>query len=903
MGYTPIGPQPAYRSTLPSLAEAEAGFGEYIEAAAGNVIRDSPTSSAYRFLELETANNPDPYFTDETARSGIFSGTGRYGGLSNPNQTMSAEQATAKAKDAGVTIDFGTGKYASAAVDIMIDRATRRQVRDSVIASYRPSMGTHLGVSLLTSLADPLNIAAAFIPFAGEARYGALVAEAGGAWARAGVRAGVGALEGAGGAAVVEPLIAAAATQEGQDYHFADSLRNVMFGGAFGAGLHAAAGAIGDKLFKRYRQLRPVETPADIVERIPQEINEAAFRAAISDMVLGRPVQAHEAIDMFMRNDPEAARSISFASTLRRDGPEIDDTLNRIGWWKQKLEGKPSKPVNEDFISWVRSKGGLRDEGGVLEADIGGKVDLPSALYMGARGAKKTTRGMGFDEMLGEAIKEGFVTDRRQFLDALRAGQKEVPIRKQYRLAEEQRMRNEEDSYAHMQMLLSESGVSLNANRTVKSRAIVGREQHLLAAEKARVATAVEKMLARNEEYRKLAEQKAIPPEPFVPDPVKSVVEEVPLTVGDTVNVISGPERIIGTPKPVKLTKILHDERYGTYGFVEGSNTGFPLKDLVRVGEPAAKVPIEKTKTVETPKAETPEPRVYTYKEVTKAIETSLKASMGERVPISRIIDDYLPGLSKNKLQDYLDRMVEERPLAIVKGELFWRKLSTEMKEQKNFETVDRRIGAIRRILDEAYPNLGKAKLYYLENLREYFIRHEVSPKGFAKYANLLAERGQLRIWNEITEKNVKLTPEHFQSDNASEILLQFTEAPRQKEIPMRKRKIEPLTPEEQAKADEGLQAVGKAEPTTNVPPASQRIVETPPAETEALNVEELTRATEQYTKLQTETERRLNAMMNNLPPETAANIRAQLDQIEGDASRLEKMYNEAVTCMLKPKS
>ena len=103
-----------------------------------------------------------------------------------------------------------------------------------------------LGIALGTSLVDPLSIVTAFVPVVGQTRYGVMLGKAAGSLGRAGVRVGVGAVEGAAGAAILEPIIAGSRRYEQADYDMADSLMNVAFGGVFGAGLHSVGGAISD---------------------------------------------------------------------------------------------------------------------------------------------------------------------------------------------------------------------------------------------------------------------------------------------------------------------------------------------------------------------------------------------------------------------------------------------------------------------------------------------------------------------------------------------------------------------------------------------------------------------------------------------------------------------------------
>lgn len=492
--FTPIGPNPVFQdaSEAPSLAQMEPSFAEYFEGQAGNVVRDSPLSAWLRSSELTTAEH----------------GLGKYGRFVGPGQrpepakTIPSELAKARAEEAGVKIDFGEGPTTEAAVTIMIDRARRREVRDRTVAAYEPSMGTTLGVSVIASLADPLNVGAAFIPFVGEARYGAWLAQASGFAARSGIRLGVGAGEGLLGAALVEPIIAEAATQEGRDYSLADSLRNLAFGTAFGAGLHVAGGAIAEKVFKRTYAGKPVETPADIIDRLPDNMKEAGLRGAIADLVEGNPVKSAETVDVMARHDANLAEAISYAATLRKDGPPIDDTLARIEYWEQRLSASPPpKPV--DFLSWVRQQGGVRDTTGELKEAVVGTSHLGKA-FISKAGAAKTERGVEVEQLFEAAKAEGYVTTREEFVDAFKAGGV-----KRHTAAMEAAVSEFADAAEHNSRMLAEAGANPKTRNAFKARAIVGREQMLVAMERARSDSAISRF------YGSRIEPAPIKPEPL----------------------------------------------------------------------------------------------------------------------------------------------------------------------------------------------------------------------------------------------------------------------------------------------------------------------------------------------------------------------------------------------------
>src|SRR5690606_21173441 len=104
--------------------------------------------------------------------------------------------------------------------------------RETILSRAEGGAGQNLarfGTGLAVSAIDPLNLASAFIPVVGEARYLQLLTGASGAFGRAGVRAGVGAVEGAAGAAIVEPIVYGVAQSEQADYGLADSFLNVVF--------------------------------------------------------------------------------------------------------------------------------------------------------------------------------------------------------------------------------------------------------------------------------------------------------------------------------------------------------------------------------------------------------------------------------------------------------------------------------------------------------------------------------------------------------------------------------------------------------------------------------------------------------------------------------------------------
>ena len=152
-------------------------------------------------------------------------------------------------------------------VDILVSRKKSEINRQSIIQrgpqGFLPATAK-LGTALVTSIADPINLAMMFIPIVGQARFAAMVARAG--LTRA--RFAKGAVEGFVGIAAVEPIVYTAATREQSDYGLVDSLIAVTFGGVLGGGLHVGIGKLKD--FNTHRKFK-------------KKIKEAREKAGITD--------------------------------------------------------------------------------------------------------------------------------------------------------------------------------------------------------------------------------------------------------------------------------------------------------------------------------------------------------------------------------------------------------------------------------------------------------------------------------------------------------------------------------------------------------------------------------------------------------------------------------------------
>lgn len=293
------------------LDDVASGQWESAKAAFDEAWFQNPTTALRRMGELNTAEQGRVI-------------TPAYPAYNIPEQRaepdtplITAEQARQQVADAGVKLNIEESGIRQGALDILIQRKQAERQRQMVLDS---APGSSVPLQLLAgfgaSVLDPINIASAFIPVVGEARTAALLERAGSSVAaRLGARAQVGAIEGAVGAAAVEPIVLAASAQDQSDYGIKDSLLNIAFGSVLGGGLHGAGGFVSDRIRGNVLSDVRAEAGGDAA-RAPGEAGseglrvpgEAATEAAVPTEVSRRTSLA-EAISRGDDNPMQALRT------------------------------------------------------------------------------------------------------------------------------------------------------------------------------------------------------------------------------------------------------------------------------------------------------------------------------------------------------------------------------------------------------------------------------------------------------------------------------------------------------------------------------------------------------------------------------------------------------------------
>ena len=187
-------------------------------------------------------------------------------------------------------IEVGDEGITTGLASLFADRHDERRDFQTTLSRSRGGIGlgaAQFGVAIAGSFLDPLNVASVFIPSVGAARFASLSARYG--TSRSKIATGV--VDGAIGAAVIEPLvIGAAVAEQDRDYGLMDSFMNVAVGAALGGSINAVTGGISS--FGRYRRQRQLSrlnaVEADAAQRISitqvmndEEVNLAPIEESV----------------------------------------------------------------------------------------------------------------------------------------------------------------------------------------------------------------------------------------------------------------------------------------------------------------------------------------------------------------------------------------------------------------------------------------------------------------------------------------------------------------------------------------------------------------------------------------------------------------------------------------------
>lgn len=316
------------------LSEIPASRQAFLDASFEESETFSPTASIGRAMERAELQEPGPR---PNAR-GQFRRVQRQAEQAREQVPMlTRDEANARGKDFGLTYDDDVPE-ALFEWDL---RNKRKEIeRQSILARSRGSFTSALGIGaqFLAQAKDPINIASAFVPLVGPTRFAIWASRIGATRARA----LTGAVEGAVGASLVEPIVLAQARAEQADYGPADALLNVTFGTLLGGGLHVSVGAAADV----GARLRGQPTLSQRISAMKLESRERLLRAAVADMVEGRPVDVEVLFTAEeLAGRPRSRRAGLLAGTAAGRADELDFGVNLGVGLQRTALGEVEEPV------------------------------------------------------------------------------------------------------------------------------------------------------------------------------------------------------------------------------------------------------------------------------------------------------------------------------------------------------------------------------------------------------------------------------------------------------------------------------------------------------------------------------------------------------------------------------
>lgn len=476
---------------LDSLSERAAGL-DIVPTTAGAV-------NAARFGEAFSGNlsnwllreNTHPAY-GATEGEPLYDPMGNVTGLQAPSTeaapVMPAEEAQAKYGMPGLKFDHPvTEELAQARHAEAMASAKRQDIIRRSGGGVLASAPVGVAVSLAAGLLDPLNVAAAFVPVVGEARSAAMLARASGVLERGAVRAGIGAVEGGAGMAMLEPLEYLRERSEGNDWTMGEAMSRIAMGAVMGSLLHAGGGVIKDAVTGvPVRADSPLGETMRRVDALDPEAREAAFKGSVAAVAEGRPVDVAPVVRLAEARGgvvraAEGRPDYSLLEFLARRGgvADVGGDLASMGLDQWHI-GQPFMP------RLIRS--GEQDRGSALPgmadkstATRGSLEDATQAAweagYFGARPGPEWAAQRGF------GAEPPSVNDLKALMEREASGEKIYPPETAQFLADRRQTQlsaQEQEAFAgareHARMVAEDAGIDLSPREIDHAATLMVRE-------------------------------------------------------------------------------------------------------------------------------------------------------------------------------------------------------------------------------------------------------------------------------------------------------------------------------------------------------------------------------------------------------------------------------------------
>ena len=313
----------------------------------------------------------------------------------------SPEDLNEQYKDLGLKFDAPTSQEEAK----LLAKGKKEEIIRNAIISKSPTglipTVAKFGGGMLAVASDPLEVASMFIPFVGPAGRAASIAKLG----RVAGRARVGAIEGVGGALLLEPLYYGLSKNQQLDYTMSEALLNVGAGLFLGGGIGTIAGMVARAPINPKAVLDAVGGDLESIIRTELDAVEIPVRLEVDQPAVAARAPEAKARTAAEQSNVRTAYMTAIRQFVTDQGIQVDMILTK----------GPRKPTT--LSEFVKISGGINDQDPTFRGELKNIGYIARAGYKTKKGksvnpVNNTRSELNLDDMAELAEEAGYLPAR-----------------------------------------------------------------------------------------------------------------------------------------------------------------------------------------------------------------------------------------------------------------------------------------------------------------------------------------------------------------------------------------------------------------------------------------------------------------------------------------------------------
>ena len=313
----------------------------------------------------------------------------------------SPEDLNEQYKDLGLKFDAPTSQEEAK----LLAKGKKEEIIRNAIISKSPTglipTVAKFGGGMLAVASDPLEVASMFIPFVGPAGRAASIAKLG----RVAGRARVGAIEGVGGALLLEPLYYGLSKNQQLDYTMSEALLNVGAGLFLGGGIGTIAGMVARAPINPKAVLDAVGGDLESIIRTELDAVEIPVRLEVDQPAVAARAPEAKARTAAEQSNVRTAYMTAIRQFVTDQGIQVDMILTK----------GPRKPTT--LSEFVKISGGINDQDPTFRGELKNIGYIAKAGYKTKKGTpvnpvSNTRSEVNLDDMAELAEEAGYLPAR-----------------------------------------------------------------------------------------------------------------------------------------------------------------------------------------------------------------------------------------------------------------------------------------------------------------------------------------------------------------------------------------------------------------------------------------------------------------------------------------------------------